>query len=161
MRRIDDMTLEERRRLARWGVVFVICVFLLGFTDLYVLFSYLQEPLGLHVGGMSLYAGVRTILAVFYLIGFLPDAFLCELFDSRFNKRPFRARNAGIILLFLTEFVVTTVALLTLLDMALAESSMLIQLPLTAACMGVALVVMVFTFNSEKVASLREQFKSN
>jgi cation transport ATPase len=153
MKRIDEMTIEEQKRLVRWGIISVVCMFVLGIICLWLLEAYLSSALNLKPGSMSLLAGCRVLLVVSLVIFFFPGAILCELADSRVNRRSFRMRNILIFFLFFGEAILTAATLLTLFDVFFSESSFLIQIPLVGISLSIPSLVVVGTFRVKKIHS--------
>lgn len=161
MKRIDELTEEQRKRMVRWGIIIVVSMFIIFWAEFYFFDTFLFKTLNLTAGSMSLFAGVRIILTVFYLTLFLPSAMLCELADSRVNERSYRARNIILFFLFFGEVVLVAAALLTLFDVFFSKASLLVQFPLTAISVSIPSLVVVFTFRMKKIHGYIEKAFSN
>jgi len=126
---------REEKVMVRVGLVVVIGANIIFIIDFYLLENFLFGPLNLRQG-MPLFAGFRTLLAVIYVIGFLPASILGEWADSWVKQRSFRPRNVLILLLLLGEFVLVAAGMLTLFDAFLSETSIYVQIPMMAVVLG-------------------------
>ncbi|MEM2889685.1 MAG: hypothetical protein QXR42_09500 [Candidatus Bathyarchaeia archaeon] len=151
MKRIDELTPEEQKRMIRWGVIVAFCMIVVVIIDLWLLGTYLSNVLNLKQESMSLLGGCRILLAVFFVIFFVPGAMLCELADSRVTKRSFRIRGILVFLLLFGEGILTAATLLTIFDLFFSKASVLIQIPLVAISLSIPSLVVVGTFKVKKI----------
>lgn len=77
MKRLDQMTEEEIKRARRWGVLTALLAgVFLGIPNV-ALFE--TDALGLNLGSISMFAGLRSIMGIFYLTAFLPGSVLSRV----------------------------------------------------------------------------------
>jgi len=150
LKRRNEWT-EEEKLMVREGIIVVIGAFIIVIADFYLLEHVLARVLNLKQVNSTLFAGIRTLSVVFYVIGFFPGAILCELADSRSKKRSFTPQNILILMVIFGEFILITITLLTLFDVFFQGTSFLIQVPLVAVSISISLLVLAATSKIERI----------
>jgi len=152
MKRIDELTEEEKKRMVKWGMIFVILVGVIGILYSLIFIGFLRNLLGLTQPITSLFAPIRTIFVTFYVTGFFPSSLLWEFTHSHVFKRSFRKRNVLIYWLLSGEAVLIGVVLLTLFDILFSEMSILIQAPLASISLSVPALILAAIFRMERTS---------
>jgi hypothetical protein len=140
---------KEEKLMIKEGIIVVIGAWIIIIADFYLLENFFSTTLNLKPGSMSLLAGVRTLLIVFYFIGFFPAAILGEFADSYVKKRCFRVLNVLILLLFFGIAVSVAVTLATLFDMLFSDASLL-QVPLAAVSVSIPSLIVAAVFKMKR-----------
>lgn len=158
MKRINEITEEEKKRVALNGMIVVAGVFATGILTCFWLLP--GSWSSAMKAGVSAFATIRNSLHIIYAANCVSGAILCEVAESRTKKRSFRVRNALIFLLFLGEYFLIVAAFLTIFDVSLANTPFLVQFPLIAVSFSISTLVMVATTKTRVVSSfMRKAFE--
>jgi hypothetical protein len=149
MKRIDELTEEEQKRMVRMGIVVVI-VFVT--TSILTFFWLLPESLSNGMkAGLSTFAVLRDSLPVVFAVNCLSGSVVCEFADSQTKKRPFRLLSVLMFLLLFGEFFLLMALFLTFFDLLFHGTSYLIQFPLLAVSISVPLLLVVANFRVQRL----------
>jgi len=141
---------EEERRMVLVGSIFAVAVMAMIFIDGYLFVRYLAGSLTLTSGRTSLFDGTRTILVFFGLSMGLPGSVLSEFANSRIKRRTFKPRNILLSLLMIGSVILVAILLLTLFDAFFSGLPILVQAPLTAVGVSVAMLMLAAQFRIKR-----------
>jgi hypothetical protein len=146
---------EEEKIWVRESLIFVAIITIIGFVDVYLLFTYFGDILNLKPGSMSLFTNIRTILVFFIGTFFTPGSVLSEFTYSRIKRRPFKSRNILLFLLIVGEVLLVALLLLTIFDVFFSELPILAQALL--ATIGVSIPILLLAVNF-RIKRIREYY---
>jgi len=149
----DELTEEETRRMAIAGSIIVVVLFIICLPSFYYLFvaeSTINFSNAIK-SGVSIFAALRNISLIVYVLWFLPASILGEAADSWVKRRSFRPRNVLILLMLFGELLFIAASLFTVLDTILPGISFLIQLPLITASFSAGLLITVVTMEKTRI----------
>ena len=142
---------DEEKIWVRESLIFVAIITIIGFVDVYLLFTYFAEALNLTSGGISLFVIVRAILLFFLGTFFIPLSVLNEFMYSRIKRRSFKPRNILLSLLMIGGVILVALLLLTLFGLFFSGLPILVQAPVTAVGVSVAMLVLAAQFRTKRI----------
>jgi hypothetical protein len=148
MTRIDEMSVEQQKRMARMGIVVVVGALATGIiTFLWLLPNSWANGMK---AGYSMFAIVRNSLPIIYGVNCISGAILCEFADSQTKRRAFKPLNALLFLILLGEYFLMIAAFLTFFDLLFGSVSALVQFLLLAAGLAVPLFPVLGTLKIQR-----------
>jgi hypothetical protein len=143
---------EEEKIWVRESLILVAIMTVIGFIDMYLLFTYFAGMLNFKSGSVSLFAGGRTILLFLFGSFFVPGSVLSEFAYSRIKRRSFRPRNILLFLLMIGGAFLVALLLLTLFDVFFSGLPILVQAPLTAVGVSVGMLMLAAQFRIKRTS---------
>lgn len=145
----EEIVEEEMPPLRLW------LFFIAGVFTFLILAGITLEILGiLKLGAMSLIAGFRIIIALFYPLCFIPSAVLLELLLAAWKKRPFRPLNIILTSAYIAEFVILMVIIASIFEMVFPNLDLVDQAPVLGVSFAIAFIVSGATSRIPRVRSL-------
>jgi hypothetical protein len=152
-----ELSEEEKRLYVKGGLATVLIGSVIMLPGGWLVTSIVVNALGLGPENVSLLATFRAIVALAYPVLFVPTVILVAFVVSWIWRKSSALTNAAILCGFSGEFVLILIALVTLFDVILPGLSVILQVPLMAISLGIALFAMAKTAKIRPIRKLIEK----
>jgi len=155
-----ELSEEEKRLYLKGGLVTLIIAFGIALPGFWLITNFVVNVLGLGPDRVSLLASLRAQMALAYPLLFIPSVVLVALVVRWIWKKSSPLVSAAIMCGLSGEFVLILIAIATVFDLLLPGVPFIVQVPLTAASLGIALLAMGQTAKIRPIRNILEkQFK--